>query len=148
MCREWHDYEKREDWGEWKRWCSANGIEREFYRIIPWYEWDDNWNAEKRIVYMDLSIDPEAELRKGHKSSLELSRRSGVTIEHCDELELFRDMYWNTMNRLGADERWNYGSGLLLNLRDAYPDGFQFLLAKVNGEPEAGCILLGAHQTC
>jgi len=103
---------------------------------------------EKNIVYMDLSIDPEAELRKGHKSSLAVARRSNITIEPCDELDLFRDMYLTTMNRLEASEYWMFSDKLLPALKAAYPTGFQFLLAKVNDEPEAGCILLGAHQTC
>ena len=134
-------------WDDFDKWCTKNGVQREFYRTHPFVH-ETVIPSEKRIVYMDLSLKPEAELRKGHKSSLATARRSNVTIEPCDELELFRDMYLTTMGRLEASEYWMFSNKLLPALKTAYPAGFQFLLAKVDGKPEAGCILLGAHQTC
>ncbi len=134
---------------DFRYWRIQNRIIREFYRCHPFVTHiRDEGPAEKQIVYMDLSLDPETELRKGHKSSLNLARGAGVTVEPSDDLELFRDMYLQTMSRKHAQKRWEFSENLLPALKDAYPDGFRFMLAKVHGEPEAGCILLGAHQTC
>ena len=135
------------NYAEFEKWCAANGVEREFYRTHPLIHTTEV-PGEKQVVIMDLTLDLEAELRKGHASSLALSRKSGVTVELSSDICLFRDMYLATMERLQANERWIFSHRLLPTLRDAYPDGFQFLLARVNGEPEAGCILLGAHATC
>lgn len=102
---------------------------------------------EKQVVWMDLTGDPESQLRKGHRSSVAAARRAGVTIGTIT-LGEFYQMYLATMERLTAADRWRFSIKLLRDLRDAFPDGFHIMAAFYNGTPEAACVLLRAFGTC
>ena len=102
---------------------------------------------EKRVVWIDLAGDPEAELRKGHKSSVAAARKAGVSIGTIT-LGEFYQMYLATMERLTAADRWRFSIKLLRDLRDAFPNGFHIMAAFYNGTPEAACVLLRAFGTC
>jgi GNAT superfamily N-acetyltransferase len=133
----------------WIDWSQERGVETIRYRAHPFYPVPATGaEPEKLIAYMDLSIDPYAELRKGHASSIMLANKSGVTVELSDDIDLFYSMYCAMLDRTGAKENWRFDVKLLSKLRALYPIGFQVLIAKVDGEPEAGCVLLGARKTC
>lgn len=102
---------------------------------------------EKLIAFMDLAGEPEDELRKGHRSSVTLAKAGGVTVEPSDDIPAFHALYTATMERLGAEARWRISLRLLQDLRAAVPAGFQILVASIDGEPEAACLMLGAFRT-
>jgi len=67
----------------------------------------------KDVIIIELGADESkiaSGLRKGHRSSIALARRSGVRIEKVEpsvaNLEAFRAMYEATMLRRQAAERW------------------------------------------
>lgn len=135
-------------------WMRACGIQRQWCRLHPFmvdYQaklMSEPVQREKLVVYMDLRDDPQSELRKGHKSSFMLSRKSKVTVEESDDVQLFYEMYKAMLDRNDADDKWRFDLSLLYELKEAYPDGFHVLIASVAGRPEAGCVLLGAYGTC
>ncbi len=127
-------------------WLKQEGIERIRYRLHPFLPYSDKENLiyrpysnqEKLIVYMDLSLDPRAELRKGHASSIVLANKSGVAVDESHDIELFYAMYCAMLERNEADPKWKFSLNLLIKLREAYPDGFRIFIASVDGQPEAG----------
>ncbi len=104
-------------------------------------------DREKQIVWMDLTVNPESQLRKGHRSSVAAARKAGVSIGTITLGEYYQ-MYLATMERLTAADRWRFSIKLLRDLREAFPDGFHIMAAFYNGTPEAACVLLRAFGTC
>lgn len=120
-----------------------------WYRMHPLLHADHQppGEREKQIVWMDLTADPESQLRKGHRSSVAAARKAGVWVDTIT-LGEFYQMYLGTMERLTAADRWRFSIKLLRDLRDAFPDGFRIMAAFYNGTPEAACVLLRAFGTC
>jgi hypothetical protein len=100
-----------------------------------------------KTIAIDLRLSPEqqrAQYRKSCKSELNQLRRNGFEIVKAQtkaDIDTFIDIYWETMKRVGADQKYffsrNYFYVFLEN------EGFKsrLLLAKKDGEIVAGAII-------
>jgi hypothetical protein len=109
----------------------------------------------KDVVVIDLRPE-ESEmadgLRKGHRSSIALARRSGVRIEKVEpnvaNLEAFRVMYEATMLRRQAAERWFLPEDFFpLTCSSLGGERTTLLFAYVGDELESGCLLMHDFST-
>jgi serine/alanine adding enzyme len=105
---------------------------------------------EKEIVYMDLGTE-EADIwrgvRKGHKSSITKARRENVKIEHIagneENLEAFKTLYYATMARRQAAERWLFPQSYFANCVKILGEARTSLhFARVGGELAVATILM------
>ncbi len=148
---------------EFAAWCETELIASEFCSLHPlMIEHQRGLIGDmlparfiKDVVVIDLAAaEPEigSGLRKGHRSSVTLARRSGVRVVQVEpspaNLELFRAMYEATMLRRQAAERWFLPEGFfsltcsLLGERRA-----TLLFAFVSDELESGCLLMHDFST-
>ena len=106
--------------------------------------------AEKEIVYLDLAAD-EAEtwraVRKGHKSSITKARRENVKVERVDanaeNLLAFKSLYYATMERHKAAERWFFPQSYFGNCLEILGDARASLhFATVDGELAVAAMLI------
>lgn len=109
-----------------------------------------NLAAEKEIVYLDLARN-ETELwqhlRKGHKSSITKARREGVVVEQVEcnagNLQAFKSLYYATMERHQAAERWFFPQNYFGNCLEILGDQRASLhFATVNGELAVAAMLI------
>lgn len=148
---------------EFAAWCEREGIASEFCSLHPLLA--DHQRRligglqpvefVKDVVIIDLSPD-EAEiakdLRKGHRSSIALARRSGVRVEKvpasAGNLAAFQAMYDATMVRRQAADRWffpqDFFTGTLKSLGEQRST---LLFAYVDDELESGCLLMHDFST-
>ena len=81
-----------------------------------------NIHVQKEIIYLDLSV-TEKELwqgiNRGHKSGINKARKNGVCIEKVEltikNIEVFNKLYFETMKRNKATERWFFPKDYLYN---------------------------------
>lgn len=138
--------------GEFRAWQVASGVKRERCRLHPFYAAMQlklvRAEVEKEIVAIDLTGNglDEAAMRHGHRDSLRRARALGVKVEQTGDVAMFLEMYCATMARHGADPGWDLTSKFLTSLNLA-GFGAAVLVATVDGEPEAACVLLHAFQT-
>jgi hypothetical protein len=144
-------------------WCDEKKIASEFASLHPFMVQDQcpmirdvlASTYEKDVVFIDLTADEESiikQLRKGHRSSITLARRSGVRVEKVEvsvtNLLEFKAMYEATMARRQAAQRWflpqDYFANTVCNLGEGRTS---LLFAKVDGEIESGCLLMHDFRT-
>lgn len=72
-----------------------------------------NLQARKSVVFVDLTKPLEEIWKgfdKGHKSSIKKAQRSDILVERVpptpENLSIFNELYYHTMKRRGAAERW------------------------------------------
>lgn len=157
-------------------WAVANGVNSEWCRLHPFladhqqavlrrarcYAGTEpaipvNPEMEKQVAFLDLSIDVEAEMRKGHAHKVATARRSGVDVVESNDLAWFEAAYERTMKRLDAEPKWFLPAGFLWSLAapfNVHGEGDRgwrrrstLLVARRDGVPERGCIVLGAFDT-
>lgn len=145
------------------RWCDERHVASEFTCLHPFLErWQrpliaiaESPHHEKDVVFIDLT-QGEAELiaglRKGHRSSIARARRSNVEVRSVDplgaEMDLFREMYIETMQRRSAAARWSLPDVFFkATVRHLGADRTSLLIATVEGVPESGCLLMHGYDT-
>ncbi len=138
--------------------CHARGYASEFSSLHPLLEnhvllerfHQLQLTRQKPVVYIPLA-DGEAGiwrgLNRGQKSSVNRARRAGVEIRRVvpDEanLETFKRLYYETMRRNGAHERWYFPADYFANcLAELGEDRVSFFFAEVGGEVAAAHMLL------
>jgi lipid II:glycine glycyltransferase (peptidoglycan interpeptide bridge formation enzyme) len=109
----------------------------------------------KDVVVIDLRPEESviaSGLRKGHRSSIALARRSGVGIEKVEpnaaNLKAFRAMYDATMLRRQAAQRWFVPEDFFpLTCSSLGAERTTLLFAFVGDELESGCLLMHDFST-
>lgn len=104
-------------------------------------------------IWVDLGR--PLDLRGTTRRCVEHATREGVTIttHHVpsrQELVPFQRIYWATMARVGAGDRWLYPPGFFYSLFEEMGNQVTLLQAHVPGhsDPEAGAILVHGYGTC
>jgi serine/alanine adding enzyme len=143
---------------EFTAYCEAESYASEFCSLHPLLGLAQDLErsggaapvAEKEVVYMDLAAD-DVELwrgvRKGHKSSIAKARREGVKVERveCSEanLEAFKGLYYATMERHQAADRWFFPQNFFANCLEILGEERASLhFAAVDGELAAAAMLM------
>lgn len=111
--------------------------------------------AEKEIVYIDLTADDAAiwrGVRKGHKSSITRARRENVKVERVaanpENLEAFKSLYYATMERHQAAERWFFPQDYFANCLEILGEARASLhFATVDGELAVAAMLIHDFDT-
>ncbi len=148
---------------EFAAWCEAEAIASEFGSLHPlMIEHQRGLIGDtlpvafvKDVIIIELGADESkiaSGLRKGHRSSIALARRSGVRIEKVESsvanLEAFRAMYEATMLRRQAAERWFLPEGFFpLTCSSLGEKRTTLLFAFVGDELESGCLLMHDFST-
>lgn len=106
---------------------------------------------EKHVVVMDLGASIDAGLRKGHKSSIALAQRSGVTVEEVQpsarNIETFWKLYRRTMERRQASEGWHLSCDHFVRMARLMDEHFALFFARIEDEVESACIVLHGYDT-
>jgi hypothetical protein len=109
----------------------------------------------KDVVYIDLSL-PEDEIWKGinrgHRSSINKSKKSGVVIEKVEpspgHLKVFNGLYFQTMERNQAAARWFFPEDYFQNCCDILgPDRVSLFFAYINGGVASAYLLIHDFTT-
>jgi hypothetical protein len=138
--------------------CGAQGYTSEFCALHPLIDVTGDLeragmialSREKEIVYMDLAAE-DSEIwrgvRKGHKSSITRARRENVKVGrvegNAENLQAFKTLYYETMARHQAAERWFFPQsyfGNCLAILGAARASLHF--ATVNGELAVAAMLI------
>jgi Acetyltransferase (GNAT) domain len=148
---------------EFAEWCEAEAVASEFCSLHPLMTELQRGliggslpvTYIKDVVVIDLRP-TESEiadgLRKGHRSSIALARRSSVQIEKVEpstaNLDAFRAMYEATMLRRQAAERWFLPENFFATTcRSLGAERTTLLFAYVGVELESGCLLMHDFST-
>ena len=119
-------------------WCEREGIASEFTSLhpllvehqLPMVETVLSPRFEKDVVVISLAGDDVAlrsQLSRGQKSNVAKARRAGVTVRKVEantpNLATFNEIYYATMQRHGAADRWffpeNYFANCVSHLGEA-----------------------------
>lgn len=112
-------------------------------------------DRQKEIVYVDLTV-PEEELwhqiNRGNRSSINKARRRGVHIEkepmEAGNLALFNRLYYQTMRRNKAADRWFFPEDYFRNCLDSLgEERVSLFIAFVDGVPASAYFLLHDYAT-
>ncbi len=111
-------------------WCQTEGIASEFTSLHPLIGNHEllfrsgivTLKKEKEVVYVDLDSSTDElwqQLNRGNKSSIHKARKSGIRIAKVPtttgNLEIFNDLYFATMERQGAAQRWFFPQSYFSN---------------------------------
>lgn len=101
-------------------------------------------------VWVDLG---QVILRGTTRRCAENAEQSGVVVQVREPTAALRDfqhIYWSSMVRVGAENRWLYPPGFFPSVMDALGKNATLLVAdrKDWEHPEAGAILVHSHGTC
>src|SRR4051812_1526885 len=141
-------------------WCDDEDIASEFASLHPFLAAHQlaligdalRPRHEKDVVYIDLE-QTEADIRRGvnrgNRSSIAKARRSGVRVGKVEpsrpNLELFSDLYRDTMARRKAAARWILPDGFFdLFCRYLGPSRSSLFFASVIGHVECACLVMHA----
>jgi hypothetical protein len=143
--------------------CVSNNIIAEYYRFHPLLEnhvpvkeyGPGKVDLIKPIIYIDLHQDLASlwqGICRGHRSSINKARRSGVTVEVAkvdgENLHVFELLYEETMERNQADPLWRFPASYFKNCIDCLGENRVALFnAKYNGEVIASYLVLHEYQT-
>jgi len=105
---------------------------------------------QKDVVYIDLTPDAAAlwgQIRKGHKSSIKKAEKSGVVITKVTPdqavFEKFNQLYYETMARNSAADRWIFPSDYFQNCYECLgPERVSLHFAYYQDMVVAACILM------
>jgi serine/alanine adding enzyme len=115
-------------------WCGQRHVASEFSSLhplmtnhqIPMIEGLRGPELEKEIVFIPLhgsEDDLRSRLNRGHKSSIAKARRAGVSVERVEptaaHLRVFKELYYETMQRRDAAERWFFPEAFFSNSVEA-----------------------------
>lgn len=143
--------------------CAENKIAAEFTSLHPLLERQRlflnlglvSGTRQKEIVYVDLT-GPEEEiwagLRKDRKNSIKKARKNGVSVEKVEltpeNLGVFNKLYYRTMERNGAADRWYFPEGYFKDSHEQLgKERVSLFVAYVGTAPAAACILMHAFDT-
>ncbi len=131
--------------------CSA------FIRLHPIFNNDlDIWDEDvdpsaichrSDVVVCDLTVDVDdiwKQIRKNHRTNINKTKRSGATIKMVSidkYLDIFIDIYQETMHRLNADSSYLFSRSYFEDLIDALGDGINLCVMEINDEIIAACIV-------
>jgi hypothetical protein len=104
----------------------------------------------KEVVYIDLRQDEESmwgEVSRGHRSSINRSRRLGITVTReratPERLSVFQAIYDSTMERNQADARWRFPPAYFANCVECLgPDRTSLFIASIDGAAVAQYLIL------
>jgi hypothetical protein len=109
---------------------------------------------QKDVIFVDLSPSEEElwkETRKGHKSSIKKAVKSGIRIEEIAgpvDFETFNRLYYATMERNRAAERWVFPRDYFRTCLELLgPERVAFFFAWHDRAPAAACIVMHAFET-
>lgn len=139
-------------------WCEREGIASEFTSLhplfiahqLPMVETVLSPRFEKDVVVISLAGDETAvrsQLSRGQKSNIAKARRAGVTVAKVDadpaNLATFSDIYFATMQRRDAADRWffpeNYFANCVGHLGERRASLF---FAHVGGQVESAYLMI------
>ncbi len=138
-------------------WCERENIASEFVSLHPFMAPHQlqtigaiqECRHEKDVVVVDLARGEDAlweNVRKGHRSSIKLAERAGVTVArvdaNADNLALFGDLYYATMNRRAAASRWFFPANYFTQCVDSLGTGRTSLFFATIGERVESAALL------
>lgn len=130
------------------RYKDEHGFKREFLTLHPLFCANQNqfFHARKFKETVHIDLTQPAWLRKGHKSAVKSAQRQGVQCDEIipthDNIELFRQMYMQTMARNNAEDRWYYSWDYFHDLLVILGDKAALFFAGQPDHPECGCIIL------
>jgi hypothetical protein len=140
---------------DWKR---KEGIKTELCTLHPLYIDQqlgilDKSNCQpkyvKEAVYIDLT-EPLA-LRTTHRQMLRYAEEGGATVVTVDSgsdiLAAFARLYQNSMGRKSAADHWRFPDNYFPIMAECLGDKFTVFFGYVQGELEAGCILIHDFDT-
>jgi serine/alanine adding enzyme len=138
--------------------CDAEGYASEFCALHPLMDVAEDLkrtgtikiSPEKEIVYMDLAAgdsDIWRGVRKGHKSSITRARRNNVKVErvegNAENLQAFKTLYYETMARNKAAERWFFPQSYFCNCLEILGEARASLhFATVDGDLAVAAMLI------
>lgn len=103
-------------------------------------------------VAMDLRLSEEEQLsrmRRVHRYDVRCGRRDGITVADDPDfrrLEEFVQIYWETMDRIGASPGYYFPRSYFTDLKEQLGDRLKILFADLGGETvAAGMFLLTGH---
>ncbi len=149
--------------GAFALWCDDERIASEFASLHPFMVHDQlaliqpdlKPDYQKDVVYIDLRQSEDEllrGLRKGHRSSIALARRSEVRVEpvapSAANLDKFNALYHATMVRNDAAQRWFLPSEYFDTTMECLgPERSTLFFALVDGKVESGCLVMHAFST-
>jgi len=144
-------------------WCEREDIASEFTSLhplliehqLPMVETLLEPRFEKEVVVMSLDEGEAAirsQLSRGHKSNIAKARRAGVTIakvEACPaNLAIFNGIYYGTMQRHGAADRWFVPDSYFANcIRNLGEHRTSLFFARVGDTIESAYLLMHDFAT-
>lgn len=144
-------------------WCRQERIASEFASLHPLLQSHHllmqsgitGLDLQKEVVYIDLTAGESTiwtGVRKGHRSSIQKARKSGVRVEkvepRADTFAEFGRLYYQTMDRNKAAERWHFPKDYFRNCHEVLGDErVSLFFARVGGELAAAAILLHDFDT-
>jgi serine/alanine adding enzyme len=138
-------------------WCERQGIASEFTSLHPLFvghqigiiEPFQPLTPEKKVIVVDLQSQSGIwkDLRKGHRSSIKGAQREGVRVENVEptvtNLEVFNELYHQTMTRREAASRWFFPDCYFSEcVRHLGPRRTSLFFAYVGGDVESACLLM------
>jgi serine/alanine adding enzyme len=110
---------------------------------------------QKSVVYIPLEEGAEgiwSGMRRGHQCAIRQAQRLGVTGRRVDandeNIEILKNLYSSTMERVGAAERWNFPSDYFLNCFNCLGGQRSSLFFSFLGDQVIGaCILIHDFET-
>lgn len=134
-------------------WATSQGAISKYCTLIPSLVQDQlrllsssdiNPEYKKQSVVVDLT---DQKVRGTTRRMAVKAQVAGVTVKSYDPdtyLETFYNMYMATMDRVGAEEHWNFPfKWFQVFNRFVKP---QLLMAELKGELEAGCLVVYSQQ--
>lgn len=105
---------------------------------------------QKEVVYVDLSTTEDdiwRGINRGHRSSINKARREGVKIQKVTpdaaNLAIFNDLYYHTMRRNEAAQRWFFPENYFRNCLDLLgEERVSLFIAFVKEEPASAYFLI------
>jgi hypothetical protein len=85
------------------------------------------------------------DMRHGHRYEVRLARRQGMVVREDTELqriELFQEIYRETMDRLSADAHYYFPSAYFAGLKRRLGDRVRLFFSEQDGEPLADALFL------
>ena len=136
------------------RWCADTAVVTEFGHLHPWRARTElldpaGVEADREIVYVDLTLDPESLWRDSFthacRKNINRARREGVRVfeatTEAHARELHR-IYEQTMERRGALDAYRVPPDFFFSFLEQMPDNARIVLAEHEGRVAAATLYL------
>jgi Acetyltransferase (GNAT) domain len=147
----------QECWSLLNQYWQSRNICSAFIRLHPIFNeyldaWDDNIDRStivhrSDVVICDLTASADdiwKKIRSNHRSNINKSKRGGATVRIVSVdlyLDIFIDIYQETMQRLNADRSYFFSRSYFEDLVDALGDRMNLCIMEIDNEIIAACLV-------